>query len=320
MKSHPLIAACLAVVLSAGMSSLRAQQGAPAAAGKAPAAAKSPAAADLEELIAKVRKKLQEGKKAEADLAAELKEFNALIVKHAKAEADDLANILFMKGTLYLEVLGDEEKGKEILTQVKTDYPNSKRAGMVDRTISSVAKAAEAKKAKGALVGAVAPELNFAWGSREGLKTLSALKGKVVVLDFWATWCGPCVRSFPDIKELAAHYKGYDVEVIGVTSVQGKVHGLEAKAIDCEGDPAKEFSLMKDYMKAKDITWTIAFSNEEVFNPNYGVTGIPHMTIISPAGKVSENGIHPGATPFAKKKEMIDKLLKEAGLKVPPGA
>ena len=308
--------ACAVMVLASWVWNAQGQEGAK----QAPAAKAEPTAAakDMAQLIAKVRTKIRAGQKTEADLAEEVKEFDALIAKHAAGSKEDLSDMLFMKGALYLEVIGDKEKGKRLLEQVKTDYPGTKRAGLVDKAIAQLEGREAAKKVKADLVGKPAPELNFAWASRDGLKTLSELKGKVVVLDFWATWCGPCVRSFPDIKELAEHYKGYDVEVIGVTSIQGKVHGLEATPIDCEGDEAKEMSLMKDYMKAKDMTWTVAFSKEEVFNPQYGVTGIPHMTVVGADGKVSENGIHPGATPFAQKKEMIDKLLKEAGLKTPP--
>jgi thiol-disulfide isomerase/thioredoxin len=317
MKSRwlGLFAAILAVFVIA------LSAGAPAQSGKnSPPAAKSPAAADLQALISKVNDKIRQGKRSEADLAPELKEFDDLAAKHQDPKDNDAARILVMKGMLYLQIIGDEAKGEAILSQVKTSFPGTDAAAAVDKALAAVKQRAAAKKAKEALVGKPAPNLTFKWASREDLKTLSELKGKVVVLDFWATWCGPCVSSFPDIKKLADHYKGYDVEVIGVTSIQGRVHGLESKAIDCKGDEAKEMKLMSDYMKAKDINWTIAFSEQEVFNPEYGVTGIPHMTIIGPDGKVSHNGIHPGATPLAEKTAMIDKLLKEANLKTPPGA
>ena len=141
---------------------------------------------------------------------------------------------------------------------------------------------------------------------------MSDLKGKVVVLDLWATWCGPCIATFPQIRELVAHYKHLDVVVLGVTSVQGYVAGLAPARIDTKGDPQKEFGLMPEFIKAKEMTWPVVFASEAVFNTDYGVIGIPHMAIIAPDGTVRHNGLHP-AMPHPDKVEKIDAILKEFG-------
>ncbi len=61
-----------------------------------------------------------------------------------------------------------------------------------------------------------APNLTFA-KLKGGPPSLEALKGKVVVLDFWATWCGPCRMSMPRLNDLAKQYKGKGLEVIGIS-------------------------------------------------------------------------------------------------------
>ena len=149
------------------------------------------------------------------------------------------------------------------------------------------------------------------------LKNLSDLRGKVVVVDFWATWCGPCVRSFPNIRTLQERYRGYEVVILGVTNVQGRhIDRLRKQTIDTKGDPAKEFRLMKEFMRDQKMTWTVAFSKQSCYNPDYGVGGVPHLFILDVEGKVRYNGLNPNTDPY-KEAEKIDGLLKEAGLKYP---
>jgi thiol-disulfide isomerase/thioredoxin len=180
--------------------------------------------------------------------------------------------------------------------------------------------------AKGTLVNGPAPELDFTWttfGGEGAPKRLSDLKGRVVVIDFWATWCGPCVASFPQVRELAARYKDYPVTILGVTSLQGSSTKWEngrpvRPAVDTKGNPDQEYQLMGEFVKALDMTWPVVFSKQEVFNPEYGVKGIPHVVIIDAKGVVRHRGLHPAMDPESKHGK-IDALLKEAGLSFPGG-
>lgn len=183
----------------------------------------------------------------------------------------------------------------------------------------------ESTLAQGKLLDNTAPELNFTWTSDAFAKgtaptKLSDLKGKVIVADFWATWCGPCVGSFPNVKELQARYKDYPVVILGVTSLQGSStkwkDGAPVGKEDTKGKPDAEYALMKDFIKDLDMTWPVVFSSEEVFNPEYGIQGIPHVAIIDAKGVLRYRAMHP-ASPLKDKADKIDALLKEAGLPVP---
>jgi thiol-disulfide isomerase/thioredoxin len=295
-----------------------------AAAAAAPQKATDPSApavlpaptAELKALVDRIQAKLGAGKNTAADLADELAAFDKLFAKYRAQKTDEVAQILYMQATLYTEVLQDNDKALQLLQVLKKDFAATELGASADKAIDGIEATAKAAKIQAELIGRPAPELHFKWSSRDGLKTLSELKGKVVVLDFWATWCGPCVASFPNVRELVAHYKDRDVVVLGVTSLQGAIVGLEKEPINTRNDPTKEYALMKDYIKAKEITWSIAFSNEEVFNPDYGIRGIPYMAIIAPDGTVRHAGLHPGI-PAEEKYAKIDAILKEFGKKLP---
>ena len=98
--------------------------------------------------------------------------------------------------------------------------------------------------------GAASPELNLP--GLKGPVTLAGLNGKVVYVDFWASWCGPCKQSFPFMNELQAKYRtqGFEVVAINVDAKREDADKFLAQvpvqfsvAFDAKGDSAKRFEV-----------------------------------------------------------------------------
>ncbi len=96
---------------------------------------------------------------------------------------------------------------------------------------------------------------------------LSDFKGKVVVLDFWATWCPPCRVEIPTFIELQKEYQKQGVVVIGMSSM--------------EQSPAP----VVKFVKAQGINYPIVMGDETTMTL-YGVEGIPTTFVINPEGKI----------------------------------
>lgn len=99
-------------------------------------------------------------------------------------------------------------------------------------------------------------------------RRLSDFKGKYILLDFWASWCGPCIASIPELKEAAKRYKD-DLTIIGISLDEKTVDWLEA-------------------VKKHEIQWINLHAQPEHSGiaVQYGVNGIPLQVIISPEGVV----------------------------------
>jgi len=100
------------------------------------------------------------------------------------------------------------------------------------------------------------------------------MRGSIVVLDFWATWCGPCVTVMPEIQSLFESYPHDQVHVYGVNIWES-------------GDPAS-------FMDESGFTYGLLLEGDEVAD-EYKVTGIPTMYIIDQEGRIAfvEVGANP---------------------------
>src|SRR5262249_26464883 len=117
-------------------------------------------------------------------------------------------------------------------------------------------------------------ELDFEDAIRGTPVSIKGLRGKVVVVDFWATGCGPCVGGMPAMKALYARYHGQGVEFIGVSLDRPKEDG-----------GLKE---LKEFVATNEIPWPQYFQGngwESNFSRSWGIDAIPAVFVVDREGK-----------------------------------
>ena len=142
-----------------------------------------------------------------------------------------------------------------------------------------------------AIVGHDAPDfrLGVVANGPPGPLGVRDLQGKVVVLDFWATWCGPCRAEAPILDALARRWRDRGVAVVGV----------DTDTPD-QGDP-------RAFAQAEGLSYPIVHDETGVVSRHYGVEGLPTLVVISPSGKVV--AVRTGVTGEDELERLIRKAL-----------
>jgi thiol-disulfide isomerase/thioredoxin len=150
-----------------------------------------------------------------------------------------------------------------------------------------------------------APELNVdEWIGQEPV-TFDKLRGKVVLVDFWATWCMPCISTFPRLRGWYKKYAGNDFTIVGVTQYYGQQDGKKMSKLQ-ESDFLKEF---KDKYKLPYPFAVLSSSSEAPMK--YGVNAYPTTILLDRNGVVRYIGIGAGMEESENLENMIQKVLKE---------
>lgn len=120
------------------------------------------------------------------------------------------------------------------------------------------------------------------------------LRGKVVVIDFWATWCGPCIADMPKMKKLYSEFSGRGVEFIGVSLDQAEDKGGLEKLLA--------------YVEENDIPWPQYYQGaywDGEFSKSWGINSIPALFVIDAQGRLHSTNAR------YELEEMIPELLSQ---------
>jgi thiol-disulfide isomerase/thioredoxin len=154
------------------------------------------------------------------------------------------------------------------------------------------------------LQGEPAPEIAILkWVEQSPLK-ISDLRGQVVLLDFWATWCGPCLAAFPHLKEWHEKYKNRGLVILGITRYYGHGEGREMT-------PAEELGFIERFKKQYELPYGVAVTDNDDNHRNYGVTAIPTAVLIDRQGVIRLITTGSGGGNETEISAALEKLIEE---------
>jgi len=134
-----------------------------------------------------------------------------------------------------------------------------------------------------ALIGQMAPDISIKTWINAGPVTLEALRGRVVLLEFWATWCKPCQEMFPKLKQFQEQAGARGLEIIAITR-HYMAYGGTAES------KQEELQLMNTTVTNQGVSFAVGVAEDESLQATYGANGLPTAVLIDRRGVVRYAG------------------------------
>lgn len=199
---------------------------------------------------------------------------------NAKSDEDaEAAQAMIASGRKFVGEIAAAAKQPATKTQVEN----------VAKNFDAIERSLKAQLSRTKLIGQPAAPLNVESWVNGGALTDSDLKGKVVLLDFWAIWCGPCIATFPHLREWNEKYADKGLVMIGMTQYYNYTWDDAAeKAVRSQEQvtPEAERGMLEKFGKFHKLTHRFGIQQDKSLSEYYGVTGIPQVVVIDREGKV----------------------------------
>lgn len=124
-----------------------------------------------------------------------------------------------------------------------------------------------------------------------GMISIAGLRGKVVMINFWATWCGPCKVEMPSMNRLYNDLKGRDFEILAISS-------------DVQGE-----KVVKPFIAQGRFNFTVLIDSSFKVNSDYGVTGIPTTFLVDKDGVITYKIFGPRDWNSPEARELIKRMM-----------
>lgn len=136
------------------------------------------------------------------------------------------------------------------------------------------------------LLGEEAPEIEVAEWVLGAPTTLAELRGRVVLVEFWATWCRPCLAMFPRLRALHAQYAERGLEILALTRYGASPGQPGAAADDPAVRRAHERELVATVVADRGLAIRVGIAPDERLQRRYGAMGVPTLVLVDRAGRV----------------------------------